>query len=243
MRIITLTETGSTNAEARRWAESGDLGPLCIRAERQTDGRGRRGRAWLSYEGNLYASVLLPVNIEPRNLGWLSFLTAVTVHDCLGFFMGGQKPDLKWPNDVLVKGRKICGILLETGQTDGRSWCIIGIGINIEAHPDLPDYQATSIAQHVQHDPPSAHKILEVLLNQFNHAYKQLQKLGFPALRSAWLRRSSGIPGPVTVNLMQETFSGYAEDLGEQGELKVRLPDGTIRNVYAGEVYFNAGDG
>ena len=127
--ILWLDETSSTNAEARRHAEAGEAGPLWIAAHRQTAGRGRRGRAWETGVGNLAATLLMVVDKPAAEAAQVAFVTALAVYDLAAHQVPETLVRLKWPNDVLVDGRKAAGVLIESGKRDdGRLWLAVGVG-------------------------------------------------------------------------------------------------------------------
>ena len=138
-RHIALGDVGSTNSVALDYARAGDPGNLWITANRQLQGRGRRGRAWISQEGNLYASLLVIDSAPNAKIGTLPLVAALAVYNTLKpiFARTPQALAIKWPNDILVDGRKINGILLESELLpDGRMAVVIGCGINCAHHPD-----------------------------------------------------------------------------------------------------------
>src|SRR5262245_7573355 len=147
VRLIARDAVGSTNVEALALARAGDRGPLWVTARVQTGGRGRRGRAWVSDAGNLYATLLLTDPSPAAKVAQLSFVAALAVHDAVADVapMLGPRLSLKWPNDTLCDGRKFCGILLEGGGAT-QPVVVLGIGINCAHHPrDIP-YPATDLA-------------------------------------------------------------------------------------------------
>ena len=242
MKFITLDEVDSTNAEAKLLAEVGERGPLWIKAHRQTSGRGRRGREWVSVKGNLYCSGLYSHAGAIQDAAKMSFAAALAVAETLKHYIPESKVNLKWPNDVLVEGKKISGILLEGGP----DWFVVGIGMNLTSHPHDTDYIATHLLEHV--DPSllegaepvmtGTDAVLAILSSRFNFWSDVFLEKGFVPIREAWLGWATNIPGPVTVRLSNEVFSGQAIDLDENGALRVSLENGTIRTVHAGDVFF-----
>jgi len=238
LRVIRLDKTTSTNADARRLASESDFGPLWIIADEQTAGRGRRGRSWVSPKGNFYGSFLFSTDLKPQQRGLYSFALALGVYDALKSIHGSGSFEIKWPNDVLLEGAKICGILLEAGQTFDQAWVVGGIGINLVSSPSEVNYAATHFEEHsVWQDPFDPQVILNGLSETVDHWRTILENSGFEPLREAWLSRASNVPGSVTVKLPDETFDGKAIDLGLDGALQVRLANGTIRHVHAGDVF------
>ena len=225
-------ELDSTNQEARRLAEAGEHGPVWIMAERQTVGRGRRGRAWISPEGNLAATLLLRPRAPQAVTGQLSFAAALAVADLAAHFAPDAAIAVKWPNDVLTNGKKLAGILLEGGN----AWLAIGIGINLAAHPEGTEFPATSLAQ-LGIAVPSPEEALSVLAARFAHWYDVWVQGGFGSLRMQWLARAKGVGGPIRARLPHETREGVFQGIDADGALLLN-EGGTVRAISAGEVFF-----
>ncbi len=245
MKFIQYDSLGSTNVEAAKLAQSGETPPFWVRADVQTAGRGRRGRDWVSPKGNFYGSACYAYDGSPQDAAKLSFVAAIAVADALSAYTLTTQPKLKWPNDVLMDGRKIAGLLLEAQQ--GR--VIIGIGVNLVSHPPEGNVQPTHLLEHLapealNTDEPEftgADGFLAILAAKFDAAFRKHKAYGFSATRADWLARAGGILGPVTVRLPEEEFMGQATDLLESGALRIALADGTVRDVHAGDVYFGTG--
>jgi BirA family transcriptional regulator, biotin operon repressor / biotin---[acetyl-CoA-carboxylase] ligase len=232
--------TGSTNADALAAARAGDRGRLWISAARQLKGKGRQGRMWVSEPGNLYTSLLL---IDPAHnvsaLGTLPLAVACAVHATLAG-LPGIPGDLKikWPNDILVHGRKICGILLEsTKLEDGRLAVAIGIGINCAHHPDPALYQATDLAElGVIISPDALFPLLASAMASTLDAWDSGR--GFARIRAEWLRLAYGVGEAITVNLPDGAIHGRFDDIDGQGRLVLSLQNGQTRFISAGDVFF-----
>lgn len=241
-----LAEIDSTNEEAKRLGEAGERAPLWITAERQTAGRGRRGREWVSPSGNFMGTLLLRPQVSPRKAAELSFVAALAVHDAVdGLLPPALRSDLKlkWPNDLLHGGKKLAGILLESSGIAGGelAWLAIGIGINLAQYPEGLEYPATSLAALgiTGVKPVDA---LERLAAAFDRRIRQWRDVhGFAAIREAWLSRAAGLGGPITVRLADETFEGVFEGLAPDGALEVRIATGEMRHISAGDVFFRSG--
>ena len=230
-------ELDSTNEEARRLAEAGAAGPVWIMALRQSAGRGRRGRAWQTAEGNLAATLLLYPDAPPAVTGQLSFAAALAVADLATHFAPDAAIAVKWPNDVLAEGRKLAGILLEAGSAiSGRNWLAIGIGINLASHPEGTEFPATSLAQ-LGIASPQAEDALSVLAARFAHWYDVWIEGGFGSLRMQWLARAKGVGTHIRARLPQETLEGVFEGIDESGALLLN-EGGRVRAIAAGEVFF-----
>jgi len=241
--VLALETVDSTNSEARRRAEAGETGPLWITARRQTLGRGRRGRNWDTSEGNLAATLLMSTARSPGDAARTSFVAAVAVADALSAYLPDSLIRLKWPNDVLLEGRKACGILIESGRIAGtdRLWLAVGIGVNLAHAPQNIDRPATAVADHLRADmvaPPTPREALDRLASAFAHRQDQWDRLGFEPIVEAWTARAIGLGGPCAARLADETVEGVAEGLEPDGSLRLRLADGEVRRIAAGDVFF-----
>ena len=225
-------ELDSTNEEARRLAEAGEVGPVWIMAERQSAGRGRRGRAWHSPEGNLAATLLLRPDAPQAVTGQLSFAAALAAADMAAHFASDAAIAVKWPNDVLADGKKLAGILLEGAG----GWLAIGIGVNLASHPQGTEFPATSLAQ-LGIAAPSQQEALSVLAARFAHWYGLWMQGGFESLRMQWLARAFGVGAPIRARLAQETRTGVFEGIDASGALLLN-EGGQVRAIAAGEVFF-----
>jgi BirA family biotin operon repressor/biotin-[acetyl-CoA-carboxylase] ligase len=239
VRLEAHATLGSTNAEALARARAGDHGPLWITAERQTAGRGRRGRAWVSEPGNLYATLLLTDPSPAERAAELSFVAALAVHDAivnLAPALAGRLA-LKWPNDVLVDGAKVAGILLESESiAPGPMAVAVGIGINCAHHPDGTSHPATDLACAGAPNTPvdliaALSRTMLARLTTWDRAR------GFAAIRTDWLKRAGGVGGTVRVALADRELEGRFEDLDSAGHLMLRLPDHGLIAIAAGDVF------
>jgi BirA family biotin operon repressor/biotin-[acetyl-CoA-carboxylase] ligase len=236
--LIVLDSVDSTNAEAIRRAESCAAGGTLIWARSQTAGRGRRGRAWTSPPGNLYASLLLRPDSAPGEAGQLGFVAGLALREAIVATMpaaGGT--ELKWPNDLVVEGRKLAGILLESRLLGGRrlDWLVIGTGVNVASHPEDAERPATSLA--ALGAPPSVPALLSAYGRAMAGWLPRWRDEGFAPVRSDWLRHAAGRELVLQARLTDETVEGRFADLDETGALVLELPDGARRRVLAGEVF------
>lgn len=229
---LRFEELDSTNSQARRLAENGEAGPVWICAARQTAGRGRRGRAWQSGEGNLAATLLLRPTTPASAVGQLSFVAALSAADTAAQFAPTVAITVKWPNDVLADGKKLAGILLEGGP----GWLAVGVGINLASFPPATEFPATSLAQ-LGLVPPAAEEALSVLARRFAHWYDAWMTNGFDMVRAAWLARASGLGAPIRARLPHQTHTGIFEGIDEGGALLLN-DRGRVRAIAAGEVFF-----
>jgi BirA family biotin operon repressor/biotin-[acetyl-CoA-carboxylase] ligase len=228
--IHRLFETASTNDDAKLAAEAGAVEGAVFWALRQSAGRGRRGRQWVSPEGNLYCSVLLRPKLAPKNYGHYSFVAALALADVVRAALPSALVELKWPNDVLVNGKKISGILLEAG--DG--YLIIGMGLNVRHYPENPLYPVTSLAAENRPTPPLDF-LLDQLLHALGHWSEILNTTGFDPIRVAWCAQAR--KGALSVRLPDGEISGQFQDLDSDGHLGLLLADGTIRSINTGDVF------
>ncbi len=237
--LLEFDEIDSTNQEARRRAQAGELGPLWITAARQTQGRGRRGRVWIAPPGNLSATLLLRPNRPAASCAQLSFAAALAVADMLSIYGRGLDFRLKWPNDVLSVGKKIAGILLESESTpDGMTaWLAIGIGVNLAAFPDDTELPAASLRS-LGATPPSPKDATLDLAAAFAKWYETWRQAGFAPVREAWLSRAQGLGQRIRVRLANGTLVGVFRDIDDSGALLLGLPNNVTRTIAAGEVFF-----
>ncbi len=236
-QIETVTSTGSTNADAFQRGSRDETGPLVIFAEHQTAGRGRLGRSWESAPGEgLWLSFLLrpksPVTIWHRITTLAALAVAESVESVAGVSAG-----IKWPNDVLVNDRKVAGILAETGTSPIHGpFVVVGIGINVNqtAFPEEISQSAASLRQ-VSKGAVNRGELAGRLIDRFG---QWLQKLDadFPTALSGATMRNTVLGKHITLHAGTTSSTGYAEALDADGELLLRLPDGSLRAFSAGEV-------
>jgi BirA family biotin operon repressor/biotin-[acetyl-CoA-carboxylase] ligase len=237
--IEAYDELDSTNAEAKRRAEAGEAGPVWITAAVQTAGRGRRGRAWSTQRGNLAATLLMVTDRPAGEAAQLSFVAALAACDLADTCLGAGAARLKWPNDVLVHGKKAVGILVESGtRPDGRLWLAVGIGVNLAHAPQDVERPATAFAEHMAGRPPEPLAALEVLATAFERWRGGWASRGFAPIAAGWTERASGLGGRCEARLPNRTLSGVAEGLDPDGALRLRLDDGGLERITAGDVFF-----
>jgi BirA family biotin operon repressor/biotin-[acetyl-CoA-carboxylase] ligase len=232
-------EIDSTNAEARRRAEAGSPGPVWIMAGRQTAGRGRRGRAWSTETGNLAATLLTTTDVAAAEAAQLSFVAALAACDLADTCLGAGAARLKWPNDVLVFGRKAVGILVESGSRPGGGlWLAVGIGVNLAHAPTDTERPATSFAEYMSGPPPQPADAIEVLAARFEVWRKLWATQGFAPISRAWTDRALGLGERCEARLPNRTLTGVAEGMDLDGALRLRLDDGALERITAGDVFF-----
>jgi BirA family biotin operon repressor/biotin-[acetyl-CoA-carboxylase] ligase len=236
--ILWFDAIDSTNAEARRRAEAGEAGPIWLCAGSQSAGIGRRGRAWTSEPGNLFATLLIKTDRPPAEAAQLSLVAALAVCDLARAYLPPDQVRVKWPNDVMIGDEKASGILVESGRRpDGDLWAAIGIGVNLAHAPDNTERPATAFARHMA-TPPSPEQAIQGLSAAFGDWQGVWEQSGFPPIADAWTARAYRLGQPCIARLALETVSGVAEGLDADGSLRLRLPDGTARRITAGDVFF-----
>ena len=229
----------STNEEARRLAQAGERGPLWIVAGEQTAGRGRRGRSWVSPRGNLSATLLIDPGRPAGECAQLSFVAALATSDAVSALGPGSGIKVKWPNDVLADGRKIAGILLESASSGGAApgWLVIGIGVNLSAHPPDTEFPATSLPA-LGVTAPSPEDGLLQLAAAFAKWYDVWRTEGFAPIRDAWLARAAGLGTRIRARLQNGELTGVFEGIDMSGALLLRETQDRVRVIAAGEVFF-----
>lgn len=242
--IVAYGEIDSTNAEARRRAALGEVGPLWITAERQTAGRGRRGRDWVSPPGNLAATLLTTTRRPPIEAAQVAFVAALAVVDLCDAFVPASLVGIKWPNDVLVDGAKVSGILVESGALpDGRLWLAIGCGVNLAQAPAATPYPATNLAVHLSDGvrrAPTPTEAMNRFAADFARWFQTWDETGFAPVAEAWRRRAAGLGRVCVARLGTETIEGIALGMDDDGALRLRTGSGEVRRITAGDVFFEA---
>lgn len=212
---------------------------MWVAALRQTAGRGRRGRDWRTPEGNLAATLLMTTDRPPVEAAQVSFIAALAAHDLAETVLGPGPAAVKWPNDLLVHGRKAAGILVESGpMADGGLWLAVGIGVNLRHYPTDVERPATAFAEHTAATPLGVRPALELLAGAFAPWLDIWRAEGFAPIAAAWTARAYGLGQRCEVRLPAETFNGVALGLDPDGALRLRMDDGQVRRVTAGDVFF-----
>lgn len=239
-RHTALGDVGSTNTECLIRARAGDPGLHWITATRQLEGRGRRGRAWVSEPGNLYASLLLIDPAPMDKLHSLPLAVAVAVHRAIQAVMppGSNPVSIKWPNDILIAGKKCCGILLEgEGLHDGRHALVIGCGINVALAPDHGLYPVTNLkAEGAAVSPEELFSHLFRSMGEALNVWNRGQ--GIAEIIAQWRSAAGGIGQKITVNLSDRSLSGRFEGIDEDGRLMLDMGAGVVHRIAAGDVFF-----
>jgi BirA family transcriptional regulator, biotin operon repressor / biotin---[acetyl-CoA-carboxylase] ligase len=236
-RLIVYDTLDSTNSEALRLARTGEAGPLWIVAREQTSGRGRRGREWVSGAGNLAASLLFSAPVTPAVAATLGFVACLAVSQACRALAPGVDLSLKWPNDVLVNGGKIAGLLMESEAQGQALAIVVGFGVNVASAPEGMAFPAKSLhgLGHLVRADEVFSKLTDAwvaLADIWDHGR------GFNAARKDWLAQAAGIGQAISVRMGDRVDTGIFETLDEQGRLILRQKSGMVRVISAGDVYF-----
>jgi BirA family transcriptional regulator, biotin operon repressor / biotin---[acetyl-CoA-carboxylase] ligase len=251
VRLEALGATGSTNAEARQRARHGDQGPLWITATAQTAGRGRHGRSWLSPPGNLYASLLLAEPSPIEHAPQLAFVAALALRDAIVSRAPALAPQLafKWPNDLLLGGRKCAGILIEGESAIEASApklnVIVGVGVNCISHPVSGSgerelaFPATALRAHGA--AITAEQLFERLSGTMCVRIAQWERgRGFPAILNDWIACAHGIGEQITVRNDGAELQGRFVGVDPSGRLVLETRNGAMTRIAAGDVFPSA---
>ena len=236
--LLVYDSVGSTNDIAKELAREGKPDRTLVWAREQTRGRGRRGRVWRSPPGNFYLSMILRPDVPAPRAAQLGFVVALGLGDAL-VDLAGHQLDLryKWPNDLLVGGKKIAGILLEsettvTGEVD---FVVVGLGVNTAVMPEDIDDPVTSLAaEGISGVTPSV--MLAAFARRFDRWERRWQRFGFAPIRAAWMARAAGLGDDIRVRLGNTTLTGRFADLAGDGALLLDGVDGR-RRIAAGDVF------
>lgn len=230
--IRTVASTGSTNldllVEARRGASEGTW----LRAEQQTQGRGRAQRQWSSPPGNVYASTIVRLRPGDPVAAGLALVAGVALQEICAAYAGDAKPQLKWPNDLLIGNAKLAGILLEReGDV-----VVIGFGVNLAAAPALPDRPAIALCAFGAAAPDAASFGIE-LASAFSRWLAEWRGKGLEPIRRRWLERSHPIGSAIATSTHDGRAEGLFDGLDPDGALRLRRPDGSVEIILAGDVH------
>lgn len=237
-RLLCYPTLGSSNDEAKRLARAGAAEGTLVWALQQTSGRGRRGRSWLSPPGNLYTSLVLRPAAPAGEAAQLGFAAALAVGEALGALcprLAGLA--YKWPNDVLIGGRKIAGLLLESEMGAGQApaFLILGVGVNLISEPSDTEFPATSVAAECE-AAPSPRALLEAFAGRFQSWLQRWRLEGFAPIRAAWLEHAFSLGDTIRVHLEGASLHGRFADIDQRGTLLLETGEG-MRHIAAAEVF------
>lgn len=238
-QVVYYDETDSTNNQAKAAGEKGEVHGTLFVADRQTAGKGRRGRGWESPSGNSVSmTILLRPEIPPVKAPMLTLVMALAVADGIRDALGVDA-GIKWPNDIVLNKKKICGILTEMStEIDYINYVVIGVGINVnqETFPDEIKETATSLKVETG-KPVKRAGVIATVMERFEQYYEQfVQREDLSGIREAYEACLVNRDRDVRVLDPAGAYEAHAKGINDTGELIVVLPDGTEREIYAGEV-------
>jgi BirA family transcriptional regulator, biotin operon repressor / biotin---[acetyl-CoA-carboxylase] ligase len=236
-RLVAFDAIDSTNEEAKRRAREGAAEGLLVWGREQLAGRGRRGRSFASPPGNLYMSVLLRPEQSAVEAAQLSFAAALAVGEAAASLLpDATRLRYKWPNDVLIDGRKLSGVLLESQASSegGLEWLVIGMGVNLASHPEGLEFPAISLR--AAGAVVTVEAMLVAVAERFLFWYEHWRRAGFASLREPWLARAQGLGGDIRVRLQGGELFGRFAGLDEEGALLLEDAAGR-RRIAAGDIF------
>ncbi|HEX8061993.1 MAG TPA: biotin--[acetyl-CoA-carboxylase] ligase [Allosphingosinicella sp.] len=231
--IRTVTETGSTNDDVASLARDGAPEGVWLRAGRQSGGRGRQGREWHSPPGNLYASTLVRLRPDDPPPPTLALVAAVALHEVASAFaVAGVAIEIKWPNDLLVAGAKLSGILLERiGDA-----IVVGFGVNLADHPEGTARPAINMG--MLGGAPDPAKFLDALAASFARWVGRWREEGLEPVRRRWLAAAHPLGTPLCTHTAGGAWvEGLFDGLDDSGALRLRMSDGSAQVIHAGDVF------
>lgn len=230
-KVVHFNSTTSTNTVARKLSEEGEEEGTVVIAESQSKGKGRLGRKYVTRTGGVWMSLILRPKIDPMHAASLTLLAAVSVTKVLREL--GIEAVIKWPNDVLVNGKKICGILTEmNAETDVVNFIVLGIGINV--NNTAPLETATTVKAETGRDADRV-RLVQALLEELEEDYLTFKEQGFTPILWTWRRYSDTLGRQVEVTYQGETITGIAQDVDSEGSLIVKQSDGAARKIVSGD--------
>ncbi|MFL2659946.1 MAG: biotin--[acetyl-CoA-carboxylase] ligase [Alphaproteobacteria bacterium] len=206
--------------------------PFVVIANKQNKGRGRQGRVWQCFDGNLFMNIVIPTNGDSSKYSQLSFVMALVISDVVSNLISEKHSvKVKWPNDILVNNSKICGCLIELNDNQ----LSIGVGFNIKQSPQLSEYKTCSLMDlGVNVD---KQEVIDLIIARFNEWYNSWQKQGFDSILDIWKSRAIGIGEIITINQHNNKIIGRFVDVDNYGGI-ILLTDKGKKNINAGEVWF-----
>lgn len=237
--LLSFDSLDSTNEEAKRLAKGGGSHGAVIWAKKQSGGKGRLGREWQSAEGNLFVSVLLHPQKPIEELAQLSFVTAVAAHEAIAPLLPpSSKLQCKWPNDILLDGKKMGGILLESFRAEGvqQPWVVAGLGINVDSHPARTEFPATCLKD-AGVELVSAKIILSRFVHHFIERYDEWSEKGFSPCRKQWMSVAWGLKERLVARLPEGEVEGVFDTIDTSGSLTLLTKGGKKQHIHAGDIF------
>jgi len=244
-RQLALETCASTNAYALSLARQGEPSNLWVTAKTQTAGKGSRGRDWTCIQGNLFTSLLLRDAAPIKKLYQLTFIASIAVSDAISEFslstsFPAQNPAHKWPNDVLLNGKKCSGILLESQMNGDESVVVIGIGVNCGAHPggNLLHKATSLIDEGIKVSVDEL--VLAIAKHMAHHISLWESGNNFAAIRNVWLEKAYGVGEQITIQLPgKPLLEGVFSGLNDEGQLLLEMASGAVETISTADIFFN----
>jgi BirA family biotin operon repressor/biotin-[acetyl-CoA-carboxylase] ligase len=230
----------STNNIAKELAAQGAAEGTLVVAEEQTGGKGRLGRHWCSakYKGSFFSFILYPP-FAPPEANIVTLISAVALATAINN-VTGVAAGIKWPNDLLLNGKKICGILTElSAEMERINYMVVGVGVNVnQEESDFPEeVRAVATSLKIQTGMKTSRvKLVQVFLKEFEKWYDISLKQGFTPVLARWKEMAVSLNCPVRIQMSNSSWEGWAEDIDKDGALLLRLPGGELKRVISGEV-------
>ena len=233
-KILFFEEVDSTNNKAKQIALEENEGTVVI-SEMQTSGRGRRGREWYSPKGGIYVTFILKPNVSPEKASQLTLVSSLALVETLNAINNNLNAKIKWPNDVLVSGKKISGILTElSSDMEKINYIVIGVGINLNTEKEILPENGTSLKIEMKEE-VSIKLFLKSFLEHYDSIYEEYLNGGIDQIIERWKNNSDTLGKKVKIIGINETFEGLAKDIDENGALILETKEKEIK-VYSGDV-------
>ena len=233
-KIHNYAQLPSTQDYVKELGDEGLPEGIVVQCMTQTKGRGRHGNIWTSPMGGLYMSALLRPECGAQIAGQLSFVVAVAVSAAMDEVLAdGHKKTLKWPNDILIDGKKCAGILLESGMNGAMvNWIAAGIGVNVLSAPE----GAVCLQEVCKGRQVPIHPFRDVVLGHLSARYKHWRHHGFADIRDEWLAQAHALNQPIKARLAKDEFSGIFKGIDEKGALLLEQEPGKVLDITAADI-------
>lgn len=236
-KIIELKEVDSTNDYAKKLIEMGYGEGFAVTAAKQTAGKGRRTRNWYSPIGNLYCSLIISSDCSTERMGQLSFVSAVAVIESIKHLAPAVNLSCKWPNDILVNGKKVTGILIENIIAENNSFAVVGIGINLKEFPILENAKIPATSLSAEGFEIEKKELLYTVINNFYNNLLLWRERGFLPIRHKWLANAFGLGSDIEIHMPNKKLCGRFGDIDENGAIVLINQSGDIEKIVSGEVF------
>ncbi len=237
--LVILNEIDSTNSEALRLVKSGTTKNKIIIANKQTAGRGRNNRFWHSLQGNLYSTLVLQYKFSQEILTQTPLVISLALHKTIRALIPDptKSVKIKWPNDILVDGKKISGILIETASFGQINYLIIGVGVNILNYPKNIDQDATCLIDHGCDSNITALGLLEIFLSNFDEYFALWQDEIFDIIINIWLKNAYKLNESITIRMHENLIEGIFRGVDTSGSILLETEPGNICKIFTGDFY------